>query len=145
MDPRRPPLRIRFVLDASVGLSWIFGDHPGVEDFLTEFRMEHSIVPAPWLFEIANGLADGERRQRLTADELAQWRSEIQALLHYIQVEPASGERVLDGIFELSRRHRISAYDASYLELAIREKIALATFDQRLRKAAVAAGVEVLP
>jgi predicted nucleic acid-binding protein len=41
----------------------------------------------------------------------------------------------------LARDHRLSAYDAAYLELALRERLPIATTDRALREAATTAGV----
>ena len=58
-----------------------------------------------------------------------------------IDTSPAPGQRQL---FELAMRHKLSSYDAAYLELAKRHGLPIVTQDAQLKEAAIAAGVSVL-
>ena len=99
-------------------------------------------VPAHWWAEMANGILMAERRKRLTQA----LGMEVLALLAALNVttddEPV--ERNLAATVALARQQGLTAYDAAYLELAIRRGATLASQDQALLKAALACGVEVL-
>lgn len=145
MGPRGTPRRANIVLDASVSLSWIFGEHPAATQIFAGLEPGDATVPTPWLFEVANGLSVAERRQRLTSAEVDDWVKEVLVLLHGFVVDRCEGDRVFGEILATCRTHKLSAYDAAYLELALRKSLRLATFDDRLRKAAEDLGVPLIP
>lgn len=59
-----------------------------------------------------------------------------------IEVDSATFAHALSDTLHLARRYKLSAYDASYLELALRSGLSLATLDEELQKAAKKAGVK---
>jgi predicted nucleic acid-binding protein len=131
------------VVDASVALAWGFPDEgsayaDGVLEGLDE---RPALVPALWALEVANGLVIGERRKRLQQADISRFVALLEGLT-IIQDERSVNETVA-GIVPLAREHKLSAYDAAYLDLAIREGAPLATLDNPLRKAAKAAGVRI--
>jgi predicted nucleic acid-binding protein len=94
-----------------------------------------------WYAEVANTLLVFERAKRLKEQASLSYLADL-ALLTITQddLSPASRQpRVLD----LGRMHSLSAYDATYLELAMRRATILATFDRKLAAAARTAGVRV--
>jgi predicted nucleic acid-binding protein len=98
-------------------------------------------VPALWYAEVANTLLVFERAKRLTEQNSVSYLSDL-ALLAIVQDDQQCASlqsRVLD----LSRTYNLTAYDATYLELAMRRAATLATFDRKLATAARAAGVGV--
>lgn len=111
---------------------------------MDQIVLEGCIVPAPWLFEVANGIVDGYRRGRLNAEQQQLWSTKFKQL-PTITVDTPDRDFVFNQISKLAQQHRLSVYDASYLELAIRNGIPLVTFDTKLRTAAEAAGIEVKP
>lgn len=129
------------VIDASVTLNVILQG----EERLPPDNINTAIVPATWLSEVVNGLVAGERRGKLTAEALEDWRVALEELALQIDIEPPVIDRYFRDIVDIARRFQLSAYDASYLELAVRKRLPLATLDRRLRAAAVEAGVKVLP
>lgn len=129
------------VIDASITLNSILQG----EDSLPSYQISKGIVPVTWLSEVVNGLVAGERRGKLTAEALEDWRVALEEMASDIEIEPPVVDRYFRDIVEMARRFRLSAYDASYLELAARREIPLATLDRKLRAAAVEAGVKVLP
>ena len=133
----------RFVLDCSVALAWYFEDETSAtaDAALAALGDDEAIVPGIWPVEVANVLALAERRGRDTADGVASCVSMLQGLP--IRVDSHTHEKAFTDILALARRFQITAYDAAYLELAIRERVSLATLDERLGRAAQAAGVEV--
>ena len=84
-----------------------------------------------WWFEVRNALIASERRGRLTEPHTAQFLREISRLA--VTVDRAPDEA---GVLTLARRHRLTVYDAAYLELAVREALPLATLDTQLAAAA---------
>jgi len=133
-----------FVLDASVTVAWALEDEndPYPEEILDLLREGKAFVPSIWPLEVANALLMAERRQRLTRAEVGNFLSFLQELP--IEVEEDTVLRVWGEILSLGREEGLSIYDATYLNLAIRLGLPLATMDQALKKAAHRCGVEVL-
>ena len=129
-----------FVLDASVALAWCFVDERTryATSVLEELRRDKAFVPAIWHLELRNGLLIGERRKRIS-------ETESDSLLRTFDRLPIMNDEgwLTDRhvIMALARKRQLSAYDASYLELALRLHLPLATQDRRLRSAAKAEGV----
>jgi predicted nucleic acid-binding protein len=130
-----------FVLDCSVTMAWCFDDEAtpytdGVRDSLADVR---AVVPSIWALEAANATIVGERRGRLDQARSRRFLVLLQALP--IVLDEETGARAFSDIVHLARTHQLSAYDASYLELAIRRGLPLACLDGRLKTAATVAGV----
>ncbi len=133
---------MRFVLDASVAASWCFADeNDPVANAAADVLLNTGMALAPLLFwfEIRNVVLIGLRKGR-TTDELLNTALDRIARSP-ISIEPLPQEEM---IFVLAKRHRLTFYDAAYLELAIRARIALATLDQALARAATAEGVALI-
>jgi len=133
----------RFVLDASVAVSWFFEDEAGA---YTDAVMESldgatAVVPSLWPLEVANVLLVGERRGRCTEADVIRFIELLQQLP--IAVDDETPRRALAGAFQLAREYGLTSYDAAYLELAMRFGLPLATLDRKLREAAFRAGVAV--
>lgn len=133
-----------FVLDASLTLSWAFEDEstPFSVTVLKSLETVRAVAPALWPFEVANVLNAAERRGRIGALEQAEFLERLRLLPVEIEYRPASW--LAQQILPLARTYRLSAYDAAYLELAIREGLPLATLDESLRRAASDAGVALV-
>lgn len=99
-------------------------------------------MPAFWPFEIASGLRQGERNGRIDVTALIAFVRSLDTLR--TTVDQATVAQVFDRPLELARQHNLTVYDASYLDLAIREGLPLATLDRALERAARDAGVELL-
>ena len=97
-------------------------------------------VPATWGLEIANAIAMSEARGIVLENRSQAFLSALDATL--IVCEPQTHAKVLTETLQLARRHRLSSYDASYLELALRTALPLAALDEDLRRAAQKAGVK---
>lgn len=132
-----------FVLDCSVTMAWVFPDEASVStDRLRESLVEDSaFVPALWPVETGNVLLVAARRGRIAKDDWREIRESLQALP--INIDPVSTDRVWGAVLDLADTYRISAYDAMYLELALRLRLPLATLDRELAAAAQASGIEV--
>jgi predicted nucleic acid-binding protein len=130
-----------FVLDASTTLAWCFEDEATADapGLLERLRGDEAIVPPLWLLELANGLVVAERRARLTRADSARFLALIRQLP--IQIDQTATMDLAGSVMDLARAYDLSAYDAAYLELALRLGAPLATLDVRLRSAAERAGV----
>lgn len=130
-----------FVLDASIAACWAFKDESAPDPDLAfqRVRTEGAAVPTFWWFEVRNTLVVNERRRRIT-------ESGTTAFLAHLSRLPVRVDRLLDesAVLRLARTHRLSVYDASYLELAQREGMPLATLDADLRRAASDEGVPLI-
>ena len=131
------------VIDASITLAWCLDDEQSeyAEGILKQVSEDSAMVPSLWPIEVANGLLIAERRGRLSPTEIPRLYSLLSALP--IQAAEPSLDRSLGSILTLARSQDLTAYDASYLELAMREGLPLATLDESLRAAAEQAGVEL--
>ena len=133
-----------FVLDASATLPWCFHDeaNSGSEELLERARRKEKIfVPSHWPVEVMNGVTRAVRRGRVDDDSVERFMGFL--LGYRIAVDEQSIAARWGDVKGLIRQHRLSAYDAAYLALAKRMGVPLATFDQQLRVAAAAEGVEL--
>ncbi len=131
----------KVVVDNSVVMAWCFQDvgGPYAEDVLDALADYGAMVPAIWPLEVANALTAAERRQRLTAADSTRF---LDLLGHLpITIVAETPERVFGAIFSLARETGLSSYNASYLDLAMREGLPLATLDEGLARAAKEQGV----
>ena len=130
-----------FVLDCSLTVAWFFEDEVNdyalaVEDSLPT---NAALAPTLWPLEVANALLMGERRKRTTEAKATIFLGLLKSLPISLDEEAAS--RAWQETIGLARTHRLSVYDAAYLELALRRGLPLATLDDRLKAAADAVGV----
>ena len=128
------------VIDASALVASVMPDEIGID--LPVLVAEHEDIVAPWLLwaELRNILIVSERRGRIPVGSVEQITDAIDALGIVLDTTPA-GAVVLD----LARRHRLTVYDALYLELALRQGATLASLDQALLVAARAEAVLTCP
>jgi len=137
---------VAFVLDASVTAVWALADesHPLAEAILDRWgnssgEKETALVPVVWWFEIRNVLVIHERRKRLTPEE----SNDFLRVLGSFPIH-SEDDRDEKAMFEYSRKHKLSFYDAAYLDVAFRNQLPLATLDRALRVAAEAVGISLL-
>jgi predicted nucleic acid-binding protein len=129
-----------FVVDASVAIAWAFNErHPIAAHARARIRTEEAIVPALWWYELRNVLVLGERRGRLTERDTARFLRDMSRLAISMDSSPVELQ-----VQALARRHRLTVYDAAYLELALRRDLPLATLDGALADAARAEGVTLV-
>jgi predicted nucleic acid-binding protein len=126
------------VIDASVVAAWHFSDERSAEgdSILARLESDRALMPALWWFEVRNVLLIGERRGRTAREHTERFLEFLRGLP--IELAPLPDEVA---VVSLARQHQLSFYDATYLELAQRENIALATIDRALARAATAEGV----
>jgi predicted nucleic acid-binding protein len=130
-----------FVLDCSMTMAWCFDDEAtpytnAVRDRLADMR---AVVPSLWPLEVANATIVGERRKRLDEARTLRFLAILKGLP--IAIDAETSDKAFSEIVHLARAHNLSAYDAAYLELAIRRGLPLATLDGKLKTAARAVGV----
>jgi predicted nucleic acid-binding protein len=135
---------ISLVLDASVTLCWCFEEEAtlATDQLLERLQDESAAVTMFWHLEVANVLVLAERRQRITQADTAEFIGLLDTLM--IDVDPETPARAFGRVLDLARGQRLTAYDAAYLELAMRLGIPLATKDRALSDAATRLGVAVL-
>ena len=134
-----------FVLDNSVTMRWLFGDGKPQElayagrvlDAMQDVKV---LVPMTWGLEVANVIVKAEAKALVTEARSGAFLEMLEEV--EIEVDTATFAHALSTTLQLARRYKLSAYDASYLELALRTGLPLATLDDDLQKAAKKAGVK---
>lgn len=136
---------MKLIADISVVLAWLFEEKQTARalDVLRRIENDGLLVPPLWWCELENGILMGERRGRKTAAESTAFLQLVLALP--IQTDDAPRHRVSDDILDIGRRHGVTACDATYLELAIRASLPLATFDAAMRRCAPSLNVKLMP
>ncbi len=129
------------VLDASVTMSWVLAEEDRERGALVldALQSRGAAVPALWRLEICNVLLVAQRRRRVTESAALRFLTLLQDLP--IEIDDAPPDMV--EVVAAGGRHGLSAYDATYLLLAERLGAPLATFDDRLARAAIDAGVQI--
>ncbi len=130
-----------FVIDSSVVVSWYFADESDAygNAVLARMATSQAIAPSLWPLEVANALLMGERRKRSTVAQATKFVANLASLP--IILDDATATHAWGTTLQLARAHQRSAYDAAYLELALRRGLPLATLDGPLQKAAAAIGI----
>jgi predicted nucleic acid-binding protein len=132
------------VLDASAALGWVYQDeiNDAALHILDRVTTAGAWVPAIWRLEVANGLQIGVRRGRIDAayrdDALTTFA------LYDIKMDPDTWQQAWGGTIRLADRFGLTVYDAAYVELAQRRSLPLASFDDDMRAAAQALGLEII-
>ena len=129
------------VLDVSVAAAWCFPDEQAVaaDRVLDELPYAGGVIPGIFWYELRNVLVVNERRARI--DRVGSTRFLMRLRDLRLQHDANHDEET---VMELARGHALSAYDASYLETALRRGDDLATLDSALAAAAVSEGVTVI-
>jgi predicted nucleic acid-binding protein len=133
-----------FVIDTSVVMSWCFKDETnryadGILDFLEEAT---AMAPSIWPLEVGNVLLVAERKKRLSEADSMRFVTLLSELPIIVEQEPP--ERMMHEILMLAREHKLSSYDASYLDLAMRKGLSIATIDKNLVAAAKRSQVPIV-
>lgn len=134
------------VLDASMALAWLFvradaGEARLARKALGQLHRTTTIVPALWFAEVANGVLRGERAGLVASTQAGFFLEELAHANVAVESEPPG--RHQSEILSLARTHGLTAYDSTYLELALRMRFTIATFDQKLARSARASGLKV--
>lgn len=131
------------VVDASVSAAWFLPDEatPFTEAMLSATAQADVWVPALWWLEIGNLLLNAQRRKRISAAKRTELVAAAEGLRLRVDREPVP----LRSIDSLADRHKLSSYEAAYLELAMRRALPLATLDTTLLAAMPASQVALAP
>ncbi len=131
------------VIDNSVVMSWCFADEANqyADNVLESLKYVRAIVPCIWPLEVRNVLVVAEKRGRLRYIDSIRFLELLSELP--IDIEQQLSEKMMMNIFLLAREAQLSTYDASYLELAIRKNLPLATLDKALLRATEKFNIEV--
>lgn len=139
---------MRFVLDNSVCMRWLFSDGSTDDQeyasrilALLESDENAAVAPSIWPLEVANVVARAEAKGLMDEAQGTEFTSVLKAMA--IAVDTATAVHALDDTLHLARRFRLSAYDAAYLELSLREGLPLATLDANLRSAVEKTGAAI--
>jgi predicted nucleic acid-binding protein len=129
------------VIDASIAACWALKDEEDAlaTAALARLETDEAYVPAVWWFELRNALIVAERRSRLSVADSATFLARVAGFPIIIDRTPLEAE-----LLSMTRRHRLTVYDAAYLELAHRKGVPLATLDGPLARAARAEHVPLL-
>jgi len=133
-----------FVIDNSVVMTWCFKDEASqyTDDILDRLEVSTGFVPSIWPLEVCNVLLVAERRKRIGEADSIRFISLLTELPIIVEQEPP--ERMIKEIFALARKHNLSSYDASYLDLAMRKGLPIATLDKNLLTVAKRCKVPIL-
>jgi predicted nucleic acid-binding protein len=138
-------LSAEWVIDSSVGFAWVHPDQAttATEQLLDEVANGATVVvPVLWFVEMANGLLVLQRRKRITSTER---RTALQTLSDLpLVVDEEAGRAAFHKTSEFAEKHGLMVYDATYLEVAVRRKLSLATRDSALQTAAKRCGLGIL-
>lgn len=135
-----------FVLDTSVTMTWFFASEssPATDEIQAKLAAGSSaIVPLHWRLEVANVLLMAERKRVTSSSETTQFLSLLDVLS--IEIDSQTDRRAYTNTLTIAREHKLTSYDAAYLDLALSRGLALATLDKELRSAAKRLGVKLLP
>jgi predicted nucleic acid-binding protein len=135
----------RFVVDASVVLTWCFPDESSAltEKVAQMFKQgDSAIAPSFWPHEVLNALLVGEKRKRISGDLIRTFLTDLATLP--IVLQELQAEAVFDRIQSLSREHGLTTYDAAYLDLAQTNGLPVATLDEDLMRACARTGVALI-
>ncbi len=134
-----------FIVDASVGFAWVYQGQatPETDRWLHEVAAGATvIVPALWFLEMSNVLLMAQRRRRLTPAQRKAAMEELTAM--QLTVDEEGTRQAFGKNSELAEKYGLTIYDATYLQLASRRSLPLASRDQTLRSAARQCGLKAL-
>ena len=133
------------VADASVVLAWFFDeDHtPQALEVLRRIEKEGLLVPPLLWSELENGILTGERKRLKKCAESEAFLKLVRDLP--METDERPRHRVSDEILDIGRRFQLTSYDATYVELAWRESVSLATFDRAMRTCAKSMKIRLIP
>ncbi len=134
---------MRLIIDASMALAWLFERQDKQEAICADQAISiiaetEVLVPSLWHTEVVNALLVGERRRIVTEAQVIDYLNRLSALPIITDTVTVYSRR--DLVLALAREHHLTAYDAFYLDLALRANAILATFDAQLASAMRSAG-----
>ncbi|HJD61024.1 MAG TPA: type II toxin-antitoxin system VapC family toxin [Rickettsia endosymbiont of Columbicola hoogstraali] len=128
-----------FVLDCSVTLSWFMPNEIANLEILDKTVAGEAIVPTIWGLEVGNVLIFAERAKRITTNQRHQAIYTLKDM--YIKFDQTTLEHTWFETMDIATQYSLTLYDASYLELALRYGVPIATLDKSLKQASKKAGI----
>jgi predicted nucleic acid-binding protein len=121
-----------FVLDNSVAMRWCFENaiSPYAENVLQQLTVDGAFVPILWRYEVSAVLAKAQRDNLISAAKVSAFLNELESF--NITIDDEGKERIWGDVHRLAITHRLTSYDAAYLELSLRRNIPLVTLDKEL-------------
>jgi predicted nucleic acid-binding protein len=137
-------LSAAFIIDCSITMAWCFSDEAtaAVSKLQDRLERETALVPAHWFLEVTNVLAMAEKRKRISPAKTAAFLGLLAEM--DIEVDEEATRRAFEHLLPLCRSIGLTAYDAVYLDLALRRGLPLASLDDDLCAAARQLGIEIL-
>jgi predicted nucleic acid-binding protein len=134
----------QFVVDNSVVMSWCFKDETNsyADIVLNMLTKVSAVVPSIWPLEVVNVLLSAERQKRLSKSDSIRFLTLLSQLPIFVEYERP--EKMMKELLALARTSNLSSYDASYLDLAMRKGLPIATLDNKLIEAALSIDVPIL-
>jgi predicted nucleic acid-binding protein len=134
---------MRAVIDASLAFAWVSDEvvTDAVTRLLEDVVVQGALAPPLFRLEIANALITSERRGKISHATRVAMLADLQALP--IAIDPEPIEMCWRRALDLAEAFDLTVYDATYLELAQRSGLPLATLDAALIRAAPACGVDI--
>ncbi len=132
------------VLEASLALQWFLEDEAGRQyglSVLASLSSKRAMVPILWFYEVGNGLLMAYRRKRISLDQIDGFLTRLRSLPIDAAEQPSTELLELPA---LAQKHSLTNYDAAYLALAMQLRMPLTTTDADLRRAAAAAGAQIV-
>ncbi len=132
----------RFVLDSSMTMAWLFREESSTYTYSIRrsLKSHKAIVTMLWPYEVANVMYIGLKRQRCTSSDMATW---FRILATFpIEVQPIQMNSLMSDLVHMAVRHQLTVYDASYLELAWRTGLPIASLDHRINEEAMKLGID---
>ena len=134
-----------WVIDSSIGISWVHAEQATVESDALLRQVGVGLlflVPPLWFCETANILLVLQRRKKISASDRATYLRSLEGLT--LQIDDEAPLIAYHAVSDLADKHGLTVYDATYLELALRRKLGLATRDEALRRVAKNLGIKTL-
>jgi predicted nucleic acid-binding protein len=134
---------MKYVIDASFVASLFLPDEASEKTavFARELAHDDAIAPSLLQLEVTNILLMAQRRKRITGAQVKQLSDAFEKFP--VTLQPALTAEQRSAVLRLAEKHDMTAYDAAYLELAMRLGLSLATLDESLIKASKIEGVKV--
>jgi predicted nucleic acid-binding protein len=131
------------VIDASLALAWCFPDGASeyADGVLVALEGRTVMVPPVWALEITNAVLVAERRKRVKQADVRRFVELLGGLTLIEQSQTAID--TVSSVLPLARQYGLSAFDAAYLDVAVRQGAPLATLDSTLEKAGRSAGIKI--
>ncbi|MEW5894948.1 MAG: type II toxin-antitoxin system VapC family toxin [Candidatus Omnitrophota bacterium] len=133
----------KFILDCSVYVSWCLNEATSgaASEILQSLAQKAVVVPPLWVYEVTNTLMVAVRMDRLTEEEARQLMSDL-PLLPVSFDNPTIGTAA--SVFQIAHKHNLTAYDAAYIELALRLSLPIASLDEDIIKVSQKLGIDLV-